>query len=159
MRKGRKRREGREERCKARKKKGEMTLSMKRASLQPFPFTPSNCGTHPDRLVRSHPIYAVSSFSWFPPPYLYLTAKKPEEHCCTGVEMKPVRQHQSWKLQLIKGLKKPPGSFGILKIDKLRCYPFKYLHGLSALRWSFSWNHVYNPEKQKGVNSQPFTKL
>ena len=42
-------------------------------------------------LVRSHPIYAVSSFLRSPPPYLYLPVKKPEEQCCRGVEMKPVR--------------------------------------------------------------------
>lgn len=96
------REEKKEKKC---KKSWRGTLLHEAGILATLPLHPLRLRHQYNRLVRSHPIYAVSSVFSSPPPYLYLSAKKSEEQCCRGVEMKPVRQHQSWKLQLIKGIK------------------------------------------------------
>ena len=95
-------RERRKEEKRAEKKEGKkekekmskswhLTLLQEVGVLSTLLLHPLQLQHQHNRLVRSHPIYAVSSFLISPPPYLYLPVKKPEEQCCRGVEMKPVR--------------------------------------------------------------------
>ena len=85
---GKKEKRKKEKKC---KKSWHLTLPYEAGIFSTFPLHPLQMWHQHNRLVMSHPIYAVSSFFRSTPPYMYLPEKKPEEQCCRGVEMKPVR--------------------------------------------------------------------